>query len=90
MANQFSAPVQNLSLHRKFPSDFGGETSSRRLLETAAINGNIMRNGLVVNPELTHISKLYETAHSYYAAPPDTTIIIRTKPPLSPPNFGKI
>ncbi len=79
VANQFSAPMQNLSLHRKFPSDFGGETSSRRLLETAANNGNITRNGLVVNPELPHISKLYEGLTPYQAEALDAAIISGAK-----------
>ena len=74
VANQFTAPMQNLSLHRKLPSDFGGRTGLPRLLDAAADNMNISYNGLVVNPELPHISTLYEGLTPYQVMALDDAI----------------
>lgn len=63
--NQFTAPMQNLSLHRKYPRNDVVRTGLPHLLNTAADNINITRNGLVVNPELPHYLTLYEGLTPY-------------------------
>ena len=68
VVNQFKNPMQDVSLHGKLPNNQQG---IHPLLESSS---NITRNGLVVNPELPHISTLYEGLTPYQVKALDDAI----------------
>lgn len=68
VVNQFKNPMQDVSLHGKLPNNQQG---IHPLLESSS---NITRNGLIVNPELPHISTLYEGLTPYQVKALDDAI----------------
>lgn len=71
--NQFTAPMQDVSLQRKLSNNQQG---IHPLSESPF---NLTHNGLIVNPELPHISKLYEGLTPYQAEALDAAIISGAK-----------
>lgn len=68
VVNQFKNPMQDVSLHGKLPNNQQG---IHPLLESSL---SINPNGLVVNPELPHISTLYEGLTPYQVKALDDAI----------------
>lgn len=60
VANQLSAPAQNVSLRRNPEQLIGAGTRPASLPGMTADNVNLNPKGLVVNPKLPHISSLYD------------------------------